>query len=60
MKEKNSYPTITKKQKDEGASAFGTEALDVAIGDVIEYLVTVKVTADANQDIVVTDKLSKA
>ncbi len=59
VKEKNSYPTITKKQKDEDASAFGTAAVNVAIGDVIEYLVTVKVTADANQDIVVTDKLSE-
>ena len=56
--EKNSYPTVSKVQKDEDATAYADSKVDVAIGDVIEYQITVHVPADANQDIVLTDTMT--
>ena len=58
IKEKNTYPTVEKLQKDEDASAYADTKLNVAIGDEIEYQVTVKVPADANKDIVLTDTMT--
>lgn len=58
INEKNTYPTIEKKQKDEDAEAYADTKVDVAIGDIIDYQVTVKVPADANKDIVVKDTMT--
>ena len=57
--EKNTYPTIDKKQND--VSADGTYAdtkLNVAVGDTIWYSVDVVVPASAKGDIVVTDTMT--
>ena len=71
--EKNSYPTIDKQEKDDDQSNMdatkglntrdannnGTQdASKVAVGDKIDYQVTVHVPADANMPIVVTDTMS--
>lgn len=58
INEKNSYPTIDKKQKDTATGTFTDEAVNVKVGDTIYYQVEVKVPADANADIVVTDTMS--
>ena len=58
VNEKNSYPTVDKKQKDSGAGTYGDTAVNVKIGDTIYYQVEVKVPANANADIVVTDTMS--
>ena len=57
--EKNTYPTIDKKQND--VSATGTYAdtkLNVAVGDTIWYSVDVVIPASAKGDIVVTDTMT--
>lgn len=57
--EKNTYPTIDKKQND--VSADGTYAdtkLNVAVGDTIWYSVDVVIPASAKGDIVVTDTMT--
>ena len=56
--EKNSYPTIVKEQKDADAAAFTVNPVNVAVGDTIDYQVTVTVPYDMNQDIVLTDTMS--
>ena len=56
--EKNSYPTIVKKQKDADAAEFTVNPVNVAVGDTIDYQVTVTVPYDMNQDIVLTDTMS--
>ena len=58
VNEKNSYPTVDKKQKDSEAGTYGDTAVNVKIGDTIYYQVEVKVPANANADIVVTDTMS--
>jgi len=60
IKEKNTYPTITKEEMDpEVAEAtFGKTAPNVSVGDDIDYQITVHVPADANADITVTDTMS--
>jgi fimbrial isopeptide formation D2 family protein/LPXTG-motif cell wall-anchored protein len=59
INEKNSYPTIDKKEKDEDKDEYVDENVNVAVGDIIEYTVDVKIPADANMPIVVTDTMSK-
>lgn len=58
INEKNSYPTIDKKQSDTGASGYADDKVDVAIGDTIYYEVTVSIPADANKTITVTDAMT--
>ena len=58
IKEKNSYPTIDKKQNDKSASDYKDEAVSVKVGDKIYYQVEVKIPADANRPIAVIDKMS--
>lgn len=58
IKEKNSYPTIKKEQKDEDGSDFGDSTVSVAIGDTINYQVTVTIPADANKTITITDAMT--
>ena len=54
--QKNTYPTLEKLEKDEDATDYGTTA-EVAVGDVIDYQVTVNVPAAAKADIVLTDTM---
>ena len=63
VNEKNDYPPITKEQKDEDTTTYVDEngdPLNVAIGDVITYQVTVTVPAAAKtgETIEVYDKIS--
>ena len=59
VNEKNSYPTVDKKQKDDADDEnYTDDAINVKVGDTIYYQVTVEVPANANADIVVTDTLS--
>ena len=63
VNEKNDYPPITKSQKDEDGTTYVDEngnPLSVAIGDVINYQVTVKVPAAAKvgETIEVYDKIT--
>ncbi len=67
INEKNSYPTIDKKEKDKDLTAYtdGQRATDgvgdavkVAVGDEIDYQITVHVPYDVNKPIIVTDKAS--
>ena len=58
INEKNSYPTIDKKQKDKDKTNFQDESVNVAVGDIIEYQVTVHIPGDANQSIAVYDTMS--
>ncbi|MBQ9662783.1 MAG: isopeptide-forming domain-containing fimbrial protein [Oscillospiraceae bacterium] len=57
INEKNSYPTVDKKQGDT-AGTYSNDALGVKVGDTVYYQVEVKVPADATEDIVVKDTLS--
>ena len=59
INEKNSYPTIDKTQKDTADGTYTNDPVSVKVGDTIYYQVEVKVPADANQDITVTDTPSK-
>ena len=65
--EKNSYPTIDKQEKDEDQENYdataeindGTQtASNAAVGDVIEYRITVHVPHDTNKPIIVTDTMT--
>ena len=56
--EKNKYPTIDKKQTTTSGGTYGDDDVGVKIGDKIYYQVEVKVPADANRDIIVTDTMS--
>ena len=58
VNEKNSYPTIDKKEKDSEEGTYGDGPVNVKVGDTIYYQVEVKVPADANQPIAVLDKMS--
>jgi len=63
VNEKNDYPPITKEQKDEDITTFVDEngdPLDVAIGDVVNYQVTVSIpkAAKVGETIEVWDKPS--
>lgn len=58
VNEKNSYPTVDKKQKDSETGTFTDDAINVKIGDTVYYQVEVKVPANANADIVITDTMS--
>ncbi|MGN0721819.1 MAG: isopeptide-forming domain-containing fimbrial protein [Anaerovoracaceae bacterium] len=55
--QKNTYPTIEKLQKDEDTAVYTDTAVDVAVGDTIDYQVTVNVPASAKVDITVTDTM---
>ncbi len=64
--EKNEYPTIDKKQRDDDYKAtaptdkpYTDDSVNVRVGDVIEYQITVEVPANTNRDIVVTDTMSE-
>ena len=58
IKEKNSYPPQDKTQKDEDTDDYGDDAVDVAVGDVIDYQVEVTIpdTAKVGDQILVWDK----
>ena len=60
VKEKNSYPPLDKKQKDEDADDYQDENVKVAVGDIIDYTVTVTIpnTAKVGEKILVYDKNS--
>ena len=59
VNEKNSYPTVDKKQKDsDTATTYTDDAINVKVGDTVYYQVEVKVPYEANADIVVTDTMS--
>lgn len=58
IKEKNSYPTVDKKEKDNADGEYANGPINVKIGDTVYYQVEVKVPSDANQDIVVADTMS--
>lgn len=58
VNEKNSYPTVDKKQKDSESGAYADDAINVKVGDTVYYQVEVAVPANANADIVVTDRMS--
>ena len=59
VNEKNSYPTVDKKQKDSAAAeTYTDDAINVKVGDTVYYQVEVAVPANANEDIVVTDTMS--
>ncbi|MBE5774538.1 MAG: isopeptide-forming domain-containing fimbrial protein [Clostridiales bacterium] len=55
--EKDTYPTIDKKQKKENGT-WTDDPLPQEIGKVIEYKVEIPVPADANKSIAVVDKMS--
>ena len=64
--EKNEYPTIDKKQRDDDYKATATaekpytdDPVNVRVGDVIEYQITVEVPAHTNREIIVTDTMSE-
>lgn len=57
--EKNSYPTIDKKEQDEDKSQFVDDSVNIAVGDTIEYKVVVHIPGDANQAIAVIDKMTE-
>ena len=46
--EKNSYPTVDKKQRDGTSGDYTNDAVKVKVGDLIDYEVTVNVPADAS------------
>ncbi len=56
--EKNTYPTIDKKQKDEDTDNYTDDVVKVGIGDIIHYQVVVFVPADADSPITVVDKMT--
>ena len=56
IKEKNTYPTIDKKQGDENKT-YADAAIYAGVGDVINYQIVVTVPATADKDIKVTDTL---
>ena len=59
--EKNTFPTIDKTQKDGEAdadAAYADNAVDVQIGDTIDYQILIFVPESAGQDVVVTDTMS--
>ena len=64
IKEKNYFPSIDKEEKDEDKTAFIDKtltvhnAVGVAVGDEIDYQVTVTIPSSANQDVVVNDTMS--
>ena len=58
VNEKNSYPTVDKKQKDSEAGTYADDAINVKVGDTVYYQVEVAVPANANADIVVTDTMT--
>ena len=58
IKEKNTYPSIDKKQNSEQAGSYADTDVGVKVGDTIYYQVTVVVPANANGDITVTDTMS--
>jgi fimbrial isopeptide formation D2 family protein/LPXTG-motif cell wall-anchored protein len=66
IKEKNSYPTIDKKEKDEDLDDYiegqrgdgPDDPVKVAVGDVIDYQITVHIPQDANRAIAVIDEMT--
>ncbi len=61
VKEKNEYPTIDKKQRDDDLlpkDAYTDDSVNVKVGDVIDYQITVKVPAKTSKEIIVTDTMS--
>ncbi len=54
--QKNQYPSIVKKEKDEDMTEWGDTA-EVAVGDTIDYQVTVHIPATAKVDTIVTDTM---
>lgn len=55
--QKNTYPTIEKLQKDEDASEYAESGVTVAVGDVINYQITVSVPESAKADLIVSDTM---
>ena len=58
IKEKNTYPTVDKKQDDETTPTYADDDVHVKVGDTVYYQVTVTVPATANGDITVSDTMS--
>ena len=58
VNEKNSYPTVDKKQKASTDGTYADDVINVKVGDTVYYQVEVAVPANANADIVVTDTMS--
>ena len=64
IQEKNLFPTLDKTEKDEDIDDYigaelGTEAkVNVAVGDTIDYQVTVTVPTSADKEITLTDTMS--
>ena len=56
--EKNDYPTIDKKQKQESGEEYKDEAEPAEIGSYIDYQLIVHIPADATKQIAVIDKMS--
>ncbi len=56
--EKNTYPTVDKKQKDTSAGTYDDDAVKVKVGDTIYYSVDVTVPADASLPIHVVDTMT--
>lgn len=58
--DKNTYPSIDKRQNDDGTTAeYSDDAVSVAVGDTIFYDVVVYVPASADKDITVVDAMSE-
>lgn len=58
INEKNTWPSIDKKQKDEDANAYGDSVVDVAVNDYIDYEIVVYVPPTADKDLTITDTMS--
>ena len=58
VNEKNKYPTVDKKQKDAETEKYTDESVDVQVGDVIDYTLSVSVPATATKTINVIDTMS--
>lgn len=57
--EKNKYPTIDKKQNDDGANEpYSDDVVSVQVGDTIWYQVVVYVPSTADKELTVTDAMS--
>ena len=56
--EKNQYPSVDKKQKDDDIADYINEEVGVGVGDKVYYEIKVNVPANTSDDIIVTDTMS--
>ena len=59
IKEKNTYPSVDKKQDDETTPTYADDEVHVKVGDTVYYQLTVTVPATVNGDITLTDTMSQ-